>query len=101
MSVRITSFREFYPYYLSQHGGRGCRVLHFIGTSCALACLAGALLTLNPWYVLAALAFGYGFGWLGHALYEKNRPTTFSYPWYSLLADLRMYRDLWIGRQKF
>jgi len=101
MSARIKSFREFYQYYLSEHRSSGCRMLHFAGTSLALACVAVAALKLNSWFLFAALAAGYGFGWLGHALYEKNRPTTFTYPWYSLLADLLMYRDLWIGRQKF
>jgi len=101
MPGRITSFREFYPYYLSEHRQRGCRALHFVGTSIGLVCILVAAIKLNPWFLLAALAAGYGFGWLGHALYEKNRPTTFTYPGYSFLADLLMYRDLWIGRQKF
>ncbi|MFN9572747.1 MAG: Mpo1-like protein, partial [Betaproteobacteria bacterium] len=34
--ARFTSFREFYPFYLSEHRNRTCRRLHFIGTTLAL-----------------------------------------------------------------
>ena len=35
----FASFREFYPYYLAEHGNRACRRLHFVGTSMVLGCL--------------------------------------------------------------
>ena len=37
---RFASFREFYPYYLSEHGHRTSRRLHFIGSCGALAFVA-------------------------------------------------------------
>ena len=41
---------------------------------------------------------GYGFAWIGHYFFERNRPATFSHPIYSLLCDFRMYWDVWRGR---
>jgi hypothetical protein len=40
MSTRFTSFREFYPYYLSEHTNINCRRLHFIGSWLALIFLS-------------------------------------------------------------
>jgi hypothetical protein len=36
---------------------------------------------------------GYSFAWVGHFVYEKNRPATFIYPAYSLMGDLRLWYD--------
>jgi hypothetical protein len=44
---------------------------------------------------------GYGFAWLGHFFFEKNKPATFTYPWYSLLGDWVMYKDILMGKLKF
>jgi len=36
---RFQSFKEFYPFYLTEHQNKTSRVLHFIGTFCVLALL--------------------------------------------------------------
>jgi len=95
-----TTFRDFYPFYLSEHANRTCRRLHFAGTSVALACLVSALLTRNAWWLLAGLVAGYAFAWVGHYVFEKNRPATFTYPLYSFMGDWVMWRDILAGRIK-
>ena len=35
---QFASLHEFYPYYLSEHGNRTCRRLHFVGSSLVLGC---------------------------------------------------------------
>ncbi len=98
MEKRFESFREFYPYYLSEHSDVNCRRLHFAGSTLALAFLATAVITLNPWWVLAGLVAGYGFAWVGHFVFEKNKPATFKYPFYSFAGDWVMYVDILRGR---
>ena len=41
---------------------------------------------------------GYSFAWVGHFIFEKNRPATFQYPLYSFLGDWVMLKDILIGR---
>ena len=94
---RLRSFEEFWPFYVSQHLHPTNQRLHFVGTSLVLGCLAlGAL--LSPLFFIAAPIAGYGFAWVGHFAFERNRPATFTYPLWSLRGDFRMYRLLWLGR---
>jgi hypothetical protein len=97
----LRSFAEFYPFYLSEHANRTCRRLHFVGSTLALACLATAILRGMPVFVLYGLLCGYGFAWLGHFGFEKNKPASFKRPLYSFMGDWAMYRDIWAGRIKF
>lgn len=95
---RFASFSEFYPFYLSEHANRTSRRLHFIGSCGVLALLATAVATRNPWWLLAALGCGYGFAWVGHFFFEKNRPATFRHPFYSFAGDWVMFIDVLRGR---
>jgi hypothetical protein len=97
----FSSFREFYPFYLGEHRNTVCRRLHFVGTSGALGCILAAIVRDNAWWFLAALVCGYAFAWIGHFFFEKNRPATFKYPFYSFAGDWVMYKDMLIGRIKF
>ncbi|GIU51419.1 membrane protein [Shewanella sairae] len=87
MNKRYASFTEFYPFYLSQHQDKTCRGLHYIGSTLVLV-IGIAILFTQQWIMLLLLpVIGYGFAWVGHFLFEKNRPATFQYPLYSFMAD--------------
>lgn len=98
MARRYGSFREFYPFYLGQHANPTCRRLHFVGTSLAVLQWVAALVAAEPWLLLSGLVTGYGCAWVGHFVFEKNRPATFTYPLYSLIGDFAMARDILVGR---
>jgi hypothetical protein len=98
---QFQSFAEFYPFYLAEHSNRTCRRLHFVGSSLSLACL-GALLATGQWrYLLLGLLCGYGFAWIGHFVFEKNKPASFKRPLYSFMGDWVMYAQTWRGRIRF
>ncbi len=98
---RYRSFAEFYPFYLSQHANIVCRRLHFVGSAIVLAVAAYSLVTGSYLWLLAIPVIGYGFAWLGHFGFEKNRPATFTYPIYSLRGDWVMFFQMLSGRIKF
>jgi hypothetical protein len=97
----MRSFCDFYPFYLSEHTNRTCRRLHFIGSTLVLAVLAAAILTGNARWLIAMPVIGYGFAWVGHFAFEKNQPATFRHPFYSLLGDWVMFKDMLVGRIPF
>jgi len=96
---RPQSFEEFWPYYVSQHQDPTCRRLHFVGTTIAMGCLAVS--PVVPPAVLAAPVAGYGLAWIGHFVFEKNRPASWGglqhFAW-SLRGDLRMWRLMLAGK---
>jgi hypothetical protein len=97
MSERYQTFQDFWPFYLSQHMNATTRALHFAGTAIVCACLLAAHFVSGLWLALAPVA-GYGFAWVGHFFFERNRPATFTYPLWSLRGDFRMFRLMLTGR---
>jgi hypothetical protein len=101
LEKKYRNFRDFYPYYLSEHANPTCRMLHFIGSWLVLAVLSIALISGNPWWLAAIPLAGYGFAWAGHFFFEKNRPATFTYPVYSFAGDWVMFWHLLVGKIPF
>lgn len=55
----------------------------------------------KPLLLVLLPVVGYGFAWIGHDLFEKNRSTTFKNPLDSLLSDFVMFKDMLMGRVPF
>ena len=98
---RFQSFAAFYPHYIHEHSNRTCRRIHVVGSALVLVVLVLAIATLNPWWLLAMPLVGYGFAWVGHFFFEKNRPATFRYPLWSLMGDWRMFWETVSGQRRF
>ncbi len=94
MNQKFSSFEEFYPYYLSQHQNPTCRKLHAYGTFIALLYLGSTLIAGKWWWTILAPVIAYGFAWSGHFFFEKNKPATFEYPLWSLLAEFRLMKEI-------
>ena len=97
---KFKTFKEFYPYYLDEHKDKTTKLVHFIGTCFSIFFLLRLVFTLNPINLLFALLAGYSFAWFGHFFIEKNKPATFSYPFYSLIGDYKMFYEILLGKHK-
>lgn len=98
MSSSINSFEAFYPFYLKQHRNKICRLLHVIGTTFVVAFACTAIYHNNPILWFFVPLSGYGFAWVGHFFFEKNKPATFKYPLWSLRSDFKMYFEILSGK---
>ncbi len=88
------TFAEFWPFYVKEHQKKATRILHFIGTTSAMACVAGGLLTKRRWLLAVAPVAGYGPAWISHFFVEGNKPASFKHPLWSLRADLVMWTKM-------
>eukprot|EP01027_Heterolobosea_sp_BB2_P020072 GEZU01028297.1.p2 GENE.GEZU01028297.1~~GEZU01028297.1.p2 ORF type:complete len:131 (+),score=37.05 GEZU01028297.1:51-443(+) len=95
------SFKEFYPFYLGEHSDVVCRRLHFIGTSLVILLFTVALLFGNSSLLYALPVVGYGFAWIGHFFFEKNKPATFKHPIYSLMGDFVLWYEIATKQRPF
>ena len=86
----ITSYKEFWPYYLREHAKPATRGFHYVGTFIGLGILAYAIYSQTWWLAPFMFVAGYFFAWLSHGLIEKNKPATFTYPFWSLISDFKM-----------
>ena len=87
---RIETYREFWPFYLSEHSLRATKLWHLTGTSLGLL-LSIYLMVRGKWLWLPITALpGYAFAWTSHFFVQKNRPATFTYPLWSLISDYRL-----------
>lgn len=94
MEKEFKTLKDFYPYYLTEHNLGVCRTLHFIGTSIVIVFFIAFVSSLKFKYLMACPVAGYFFAWIGHFIFEKNRPATFKYPLKSLMSDFVMYWDM-------
>jgi len=100
MEKRYTNFKDFYPYYLSEHSHKTTKLLHFIGTLISLYFLFSFFRTFDFVYIILSLLSGYGFAWVSHFFIEKNKPATFKYPFYSFIGDHLMFIEIIMGKHK-
>lgn len=98
---KFKTLKEFYPFYLTEHRNLTSRVLHFIGTGLVVLSVFTGILFHEWRFILATPFLGYGFAWVGHFFFEKNKPATFQYPLFSLASDFLLFWDLLTGNQSF
>lgn len=96
---QMTTFDQFWLHYLREHGRPATRALHFLGVIVAtVAGLAIYFLNLPPYLLLALPVIVYAFAFSGHYLAEKNHPTTYRHPVWSVISFFRMFRYWVTGR---
>jgi hypothetical protein len=94
----ITTYREFWDFYVQEHSKPATRALHFVGTSLGLLLLVWLIWRGSWHYFPLSLVVGYAFAWFAHFVVEKNKPATFQYPFWSFVSDYKMMWYMLTGR---
>ncbi|MFZ2006684.1 MAG: DUF962 domain-containing protein [Stellaceae bacterium] len=92
------TYREFWPRYLKAHADPRTRALHYVGSSAGIVLLIAFAVTRDWRFLVAAPIAGYACAWLGHGVFEHNKPETFGHPLWSLFSDFRMLALFLTGR---
>ena len=90
----IKNYSEFYRFYLTEHRSIMSRRLHATGSSIGLYFFAKAIRQRKAKYAVYGLLSGYACAWIGHFVFEKNKPASFKQPLYSFISDWRMLSDI-------
>ena len=93
----IQDYSTFYRFYLTEHRNIMSRRLHVVGSSIGLYCVSKAIRQKKAKYILYGLMAGYACAWVGHFIFEKNKPASFKQPVYSFISDWRMFADVLRG----
>ena len=95
------TIKDFYPVYLTQHQNTANRILHFMGTGLLGLCFVTAMLFHNVVFFALMPVAAFGFSWIGHIVFEKNKPGKLQYLFFTLMSDFMLFGDLMMGRQPF
>lgn len=98
MIPQYASFPEFYKSYLMDHAHPHSRKVHFAGFGLHLLTLGLGIYFGEVWIALLGIAMSYSLAWVGHFYFEKNKPTTFGKPYWSMRAGRKMFVETLIGR---
>lgn len=90
----IKNYAKFYRFYLTEHRNIMSRRLHAVGSSVGIYFFSKAIRQRQPKYFIYGLASGYACAWIGHFVFEKNKPASFKQPLYSFISDWRMLSDI-------
>lgn len=93
----IKNYSEFYRFYLTEHRDITSRRLHAVGSSVGIYFFSKAIRQRKAKYIAYGLASGYTCAWVGHFVFEKNKPASFKQPLYSFISDWRMLSDILRG----
>lgn len=93
-----STFAEFWPFYLREHSLPSTRGWHYVGTILAILTFLAAVI-FQKWVLLPLpILCGYIFSWVSHGFIERNKPATFTYPIWSIVADFKMLLCFLTGR---
>ena len=98
---KFSSLKEFYPFYLSEHQNSVNRFLHFMGIALLCLCFIASMLFHNVYFFIMMPVFAFGLAWIGHQFFEKNKPSTFKYPFFNIACDFLLFGDVIMGRKSF
>jgi hypothetical protein len=64
----------------------------------AILVVVGVLL---PWYMIATVLLAYALAWIGHFIFEANRPASIAYPLWAVIGEFKAWGGavVWLARR--
>lgn len=100
MSERIKNYKDFYEFYLTQHQKTGTKVSHILTVIMVFAVVAFVIKTEKERFLWYIPILGWGITALSHYIFEKNTPTSFRYPLWTIISDFRFFLEVITGKRK-
>jgi len=98
IETKVKTFKEFWGVYVLAHQDKKNQALHFFATLLTFV-FAGVFAITHKIIFLVLIPVGsYSLAWIGHLLHERNKPLTWKYPIFSLIADYKMFFMMILGR---
>ena len=85
---------DFYQFYLKEHQNPWNIALHYLGTTASIILIIFFCTQQQFLLILPAFLLGYVFAWVGHFVFEKNKPAALNYPVKSFISDLRLWQSV-------
>ena len=90
MAQQYQTFEAFWPAYLAQRRRAEVRGLIYFGMGFAVLLVAKAIISAEPWWLLGALVSPFVYGIFGIAVFQREAPSLFRHPVWTLRGDLRL-----------
>jgi hypothetical protein len=94
-------FDDYYRHYLTLHQDPTNRRLHIVGQLVTFIYLSIMIFNGHWWWLCLSPFIVYPFAWVGHFFFENNIPAAFTHPLWAKLSDLRMFKDVLVGKIKW
>jgi len=98
--TRIATFKEFWKVYVMAHQDQKNRLFHFFATLTSIVLGIAFLVWQKITLLILMPVAAYSLAWFGHLFHEKNKPLTWTYPIYSLIADYKMFLLICLGKME-
>jgi hypothetical protein len=98
VTVKFKNFDEFYEFYLIEHSHPTSRKIHLVGSSFFILTIFLSFFFRLWWLPLVGIVLGYGSAWLSHFVFEKNSPSSFGNPFWSMQAGRKMFFEMATGK---
>lgn len=94
----VRNFKDFWLIYVMAHQDKRNRWFHFAASISAI--LSGILfaLTREIAFLVSMPVISYALAWIGHLFFEKNKPLTWTYPVWSLIAEQKLFLMMLLNR---
>lgn len=97
LEISFSNHKEFHLYYLTKHTNQWCKRLHLIGTVVGVVGAAVGAVRMDPIMTAGSVVVGTLTAWAGDYGLQKQTPTTFKNPLWSVWSNFEIVKAMLKG----